>query len=736
VAARWRCRCTRANSCAVGPGNDKKKPLFLKDSVYCRRGDESLEAKGPRILELNGERRNPFLEVESTPLAGLFRVNRIPHNLPDRNFICPQFVGRDSVVNALWRWLGDDLSHVRVLAGEGGLGKSSIAYEFAERVSETPDAPFEQVMWLTAKERQFQAFDDQYVQVPERHYTSYEELLVAICGRLPFTVAELDGATPLELRRMIKQGLSATASLVIVDDVDSLPAEEQRQVLELGIMLGNSSSRLLLTTRFNQSFSNDNVIKLSGLSLVHEFPLYLEALRERLVFQKLSDQEIEKIHQTSDGSPLFSESLLRLLKWNSLSDAIAQWKGERGTAVRAAALKREVELLTPEAQRVLLTVALLGEASTVELCEVLGDPSEMIERSLSHLESLFLVAAPALASVPRFRVPDNTRRLVVDPTTVLVTDRARLERDISTFRKKGEGTPTKDGRVAAGISQAGALLRIGDVPRALATIKDVRRRTQDHFDLLSYQATLHLKEVPPQIEQARTLARRAFTAGCRKPEVFECWFEAEWKAENFVGALEAAEAALANKSSGMQDWTVRKSAALASKASDQAKAGSLNGAIATMCEASEALRAAVSKYRREDAADLESTQTGMHDQIWLWTGVHEEGFGRTIAQLDTLEKLWGLGDARITNLRRVLSAIDAMAVTIDRKLNQITSAQENTCGHLMSRAEDLLNLGRRRLAGDKRIRAIEVSWETLRARVDEAVSRREFTQDGRSFSVE
>ncbi|UUO09435.1 ATP-binding protein [Alcaligenes faecalis] len=708
-----------------GPGGNNKKPIFTKDSVYCRRADECIEAKGPKILELNRERRNPYLDSEATLLAGMFRVKRIPHNLPDRNFICPKFVGRDSIINTLWRWLGDDLSHVKVLAGEGGLGKSSIAYEFAERVSETPSVPFEQVMWLTAKEQQFRAFDDQYVKVPERHYTSYQELLAAICERLPFTTAELAGATVTELKRMVKHGLSNTASLVIVDDVDSLPTEEQRQVLELGMMLGASSSRLLLTTRFNQSFSNDNIIKLSGFSLVEEFPLFLETLRERLEFQKLNTAEIEKIHRASDGSPLFSESLLRLLRWHNINEAINQWKGERGAAVRAAALKREVELLSPEAQRILLTVALLGEASTVVLCEVLGYPSEMIENGLVELQSLFLVAAPAFASVPSFRVPDNTRRLVVDPTTALVTDRNRLERDISAFRKRDERTPTRDSRVAAAISQAGVFLRTGKIDLAISTITDARQRTRDHFDLLSYQATLHLKEVPPQIEQARSLARKAFKAGCRKPELFECWFEAEWTAENYVGALEAAEAALINKSPGEQDWIVRKSAALASKASDQEKAGAISGAISTMYEASEALGLAMKQYRPDDALDFQRLQADMHDQIWLWTGISEEGLARTAAQLDTLENLQKLGDTRITNLRRVLSAVEAMAITIDRKLNHISSAQKNLSGLLISRAQELLKKGKQNFLGDKRYRQIELSWDALRNRVDEAISRRE-----------
>jgi hypothetical protein len=716
-----------------GPGNDKKKPIFLKDSVYCRRSDECSEAKGPRILELTGARTNTFSVNDAPTLSGMFRVNRIPHNLPDRNFICPQFIGRDSIVNALWRWLGDDLSHIKVLAGEGGLGKSSIAFEFAERVSETLDAPFDQVVWLTAKELQFNAFEDKYIKVPERHYKSYEELLVAICERLPFTSDELKGASSTELKRMIRVGLCDTPSLVIIDDVDSLPSEEQRQVLELGMILGNSASRLLLTTRFNQSYSGDNVIKLSGFSLMNEFPAYLDTLRERLQFPVLKAQEIEKIHVVSSGSPLFSESLLRLLRWHSVSEAIALWKNERGTAVRAAALKREIELLTPEAQRILLTIALLGEASTVELSEVLGYPSEMIESGLTELLSLFLVAAPALASVRRFRVPDNTRRLVVDPATALVTDRNRLEKDIEEFRRKGESRPTRDSRVAGAISQAAALLRIGDVETALATIKDARRQTQDHFDLLCYQASLHLKEVPPQIVEARTFARKAYTKGCRKPEVFECWFEAEWLAKHYIGALEAAEAALAHKSSGSQDWLIRKSAALANKASDQVKTGTVGGAISTMFEASAELRAAIVQCRRDDAVDWENRQAELHDQIWIWTGVDETGLGRTILQLDTLRKMWGLGDTRITNLRRILSAIDGMATLIDRKLNHLSGAQKNLCSSLISRSEELFFARRQRFPDDSRHKLIDSAWEILRIRVDDAILRRE-TKDANIVS--
>lgn len=135
-----------------GPGQ-----VFRKDDVYHRVGDECMEAKGPRLFALSLPRTNPYLSMQPQAAWAFEQIltKRIENNLPDRNFVCPRFVGREEVLDSLWRWLGDDLSRVKMLAGEGGLGKSSIAYEFADRVSQISNAPFEQVVWLTAKRKQF-----------------------------------------------------------------------------------------------------------------------------------------------------------------------------------------------------------------------------------------------------------------------------------------------------------------------------------------------------------------------------------------------------------------------------------------------------------------------------------------------------------------------------------------------------------------------------------------------------
>jgi hypothetical protein len=702
-----------------GPQGENKKPVFVKDQIYCRRGDECVEAKGAKILELNAERLNPYLQGSGAALNNRVRVTRIAHNLPDRNLICSKFIGREAALNSLWRWLSDDLSQARVLAGEGGLGKSSIAFEFAERVSEARDAEFEQIIWLTAKEKQFNALEDKYVSVAERHFSSYQELLSAICDRVGFIANELDGASNLELKRKLKSGLAQIPSLIIIDDVDSLDIEEQRQVLELAMVIGGSQSRLLLTTRFNQSYSQDVVIKVSGFELDLDFPQFLESLCHRLALPQFSVADSRKIHVASNGSPLFTESLLRLLRFMNLGDAIAAWRGSRGTDVRAAALKREIDLLDIEAKRVLIAIGLLREVSLVEICEVLGYASEIVEHALNSLHALFLISAPSLGEVPRFSVPENTRRLVLDNAAYMVTDLTRLKRDIETFKTRKERTPSKDQRVANAISQAESFAKVGDIQKSLDTIADARKKTHDHVDLLSYEANFLFRNFPERFDEVRKLARRSFEKGGRRSELFLSWFEAEWSFGHFIGALEAAEAALKH-GQGKEEWQIRKSAALASRAEEFIFVGSVSSAISSMFEAADTLKQVIIDARAEDVGELKKQLEQLHDQVWTWAGSGEErGLGRVSAQLDVLERFYKLGDARANNVRRQLSIFENAVVFFARRGQSLSSSQIRLYRVLMERGESLMALLVSKLNSVHGINALKQEWQGICSRSEE-----------------
>lgn len=654
-----------------GPGQ-----IFQRDDVYHRVGDECIPAKGPKLFELSQPRPNPYLSNQNSWNFEQLFSKRIENNLPDRNFICPRFVGRDVCLDAMWKWLGDDLSYVKMLAGEGGLGKTSIAYEFANRLSQIPQIPYEQIIWLTAKKKQFVGQYDDYISVPETHYSSYQDLLFAIIQRLPLLIneEELKDYSLDELRRLARDGLADYSSFVVIDDIDSLNSEEQRQVVELGFLLGAVRSKLLLTTRHNLAYSHDYAISIGGFNK-EEFDEYLGSLRERnILCRNLSSNEVQRLHQLTEGSPLYTESVCRLLKFSSFNDALKGWGKNEGSKARAAALDREISMLSPEAKRILLTASLLIEASVPEISEVTEYPQDVVSISIQELNSLFLLASETLGDQPRFSVPENTIKLVLEQASSLVTDHKRLTEKVASLRGANKAEKSRDHRVGLAIAQAQALLRQGDNQAALATIDDARKRIPGNYDLLSYRSVLLMRFNPPRFEEARRNARDAFNKGCRRPSMFFAWFEAEWSANHFIGAEEVANEAIKNGVSTNADWNVKLAAALVSKAEDSKVGISLERKIGTFFEASNALARAIKLSRNTEAKEWEKILFDIHDRIWKLVRNNLDGIDGIDMAVESLGKIWEYGDYRFINANHALTTLHSICLFMESPVNRKSKA--------------------------------------------------------------
>lgn len=703
---------------------DAPGQVFRRDDIYCRIGDECVEAKGPRLFALTLPRENPYLDNrENWDLKELL-TKRLENNLPDRNFICPRFVGRGDCIDALWRWLCDDLSHVKMLAGEGGLGKTSIAYQFADRVSQTPGVPFEQVVWLTAKRKQFVGQDDAYVAAPETHYSTYEGLLRAIIDRLPlvFESEDLELMTAEELRRQVKDGLSVYPSFLVVDDVDSLDGEEQRQVFELGFLLGSLKSKLLLTTRHNLSYSHDSAITIKGFN-ESEFLEYLNTLQERHVLQRaLSSKETRTLHELTGGSPLFTESVCRLLRFQSFSDAIKGWGKDAGTQVRAAALEREISMLAPESKRVLLTAAMLKEASAPEIAEITEYPQDVVLKGIHELSSLFLLAGEALGDLPRFSVPDNTVRLVLERESTLVTDHKRLRERIAHYRAGANSPKAKDRRVGSAIAQAQTLMRLSEIAAALETVDDARRMLKGNPDLLGFRAEVLMRFKPPRYEEARRNAREAFQKHCRRPTMYEAWFEAEWLAGHFVGAEEAARAAIDNSAPGNGEWWVKLAAAQVSRAEGQQVGAVREKKISILLEASSALVNAIHSVPLSEGKEWERTQFDIHDRIWKIVGDALSDLINIDIAVQALEKMWSLGDYRFTNAKRSLAIANAICTYLESPFTKHSEASKHAAEVRFQRCQGLLVKRQEKYPTDTRRASVDAALDMVRTRFSDALS--------------
>ncbi|QIE87109.1 RNA-binding domain-containing protein [Pseudomonas nitroreducens] len=541
-----------------GPDIKPKTPLFKKGQVVFRRIDNNSIAETPEDYEfLYSPRTPPSLEIQSDSVK---TDDPLENNLPDRALICSNFVGRESDLGELWAWLVDDFSRVKLIAGEGGLGKTSIAYRFAEEITTRLVKPFIKTLWLTAKKRQFIASKNTYREAIHVDFHDAESLYKAVAIGLGCIESDFENLSTREIMQLALETCSQIPSFIVIDDVDSLPPEDQLRALEFGMRLP-SGPKLILTTRVNFSFSPDNVIHLNGFSL-KDFTDYIQVLRDRHKLPSIKEGKIEQIHSITGGSPLFADSLIRLeSRGVTLDQAIKQWKGEQGIEVRKAALQREIQQLGKPAKRVLYVISILKNCSYPELQQTIDYSEQTLGDAIAELRGLFLINAPSIAKETRFTIDANTARLVQEISSSMAIDHVALKAAATKPNKDaiGLGLQKRSSIVGLAINQANALLRSEGCRSALATIAAAQKKSKiPHPDLLLASGRFKLKLSPPAYDDARKDLEQAYNLGSRKPLLYDLWFEAEYGRGSLEDSIEVATYAINDNITNDPRWYERR----------------------------------------------------------------------------------------------------------------------------------------------------------------------------------
>ncbi len=660
--------------------NRKNKPVFEEEDIFYRKGDECLLAKGRAVLSLAGPRQCPYDDSRSPIDALIHHTSVVDHNLPDRNFICERFIGRREQIDDLWSWFADEFSHVRVLAGEGGLGKTSIAYRFAEELCKGVGSGIERIIWLTAKKYQFSGIENRHLEVPSTHFDSFITLLRELCSELGFIPSEIEDASERLLRKNIQEGAKITPTLIVVDDVDSLEVEDQRKVLEIGFLFGGTRSRLLLTTRVNLSYSSDIAIQIPGFDFDDDYQSYIDSLQERYPYVKLTAQQRKAIHEATGGSPMFTDSIYRIMRNATPADSINQWRGHMGEDARAAALKTEIEQLSSEAKRALLSAAYLTECSYAELSQITGYSDTVLGDCIAELRSLYLLSAPQVTSEPRFKVKANTRNYVLRSCDILVTDYKRVEARVKELRNHGGGFKAKQNTplVGAAINQAIAQIKQNDIQSALETINAAEKEYSNHPDVLTMKARCLLKLSPPQVDEARRLARNAFNAGSRKEILFEVWYEAEWLAKHYNGAIEPAQYLIESGANNKSEWLIRRAAAQWHIAQDQERAGNWDRAVSDYWICANDLSKAQTEAALDEINDLRRQKVLVHDAIWnVFYHMRDKSVDSITRAIDELRKILRSGDTRFAVYHRLIEALSWLSDAITSRKGKPSEGARN-----------------------------------------------------------
>jgi hypothetical protein len=514
----------------VKNGVIENKPILEKDFTYFRSQDECKQVKQSNDFEFISSDRDFLVQLGMTPSS---RKKIIDHNLPDKNFICPRFIGRFNIIQELWAWFGDEFQYYKVLAGEGGKGKTSIAYEFSQLLAKSGSSIIEQIIWVTAKKKQFKALHNSYVSTPETHYSDLKSLLEIICLKTGSLESEITGCEENQLKRIAKMNLETYPSLIVVDDVDTNSPDEQRRIMESARLIANSNSRVLLTTRVNNIYSSDSCIQVPGLE-GEEYKKFVITSCDFLNLQVLNVENIERLRVASEGSPLFTDSILRLYKRGmSLQKAIKEWQGKTGEEAREAALRKEIEELSTEAIQVLLTLSYVGACSVTEIQQLTELHQTSIDDAIEQLGNLFLLQGQKfIQNEARIETLASVSTLVLSISEELLPNAKNFIQDIHDITEGLRASDEANGKlpeVGSAIRQSNALLKNRRYSDARSTVSSLLNdlKFKDNTDLLFMLARVEYTDPESEFKVVRKAFNHAYIKGQRKELFFSMWFEIE-----------------------------------------------------------------------------------------------------------------------------------------------------------------------------------------------------------------
>ena len=467
--------------------------------------------------------------------------------LPSRESVAPRFVGREPELNALHRWLLDDLSRSWFLAGDGGKGKTAIAYEFAVSTRDYPPANLETVIWLTAKARRFAIGAGIETNDPD-----FWDLESALTGVLTaYGAVDVEQMDLSQKRQSTLEYLTALPALLVLDDVDSL---EDTGIEAMNFFLFQAAatpSKVLLTSRRIAHYGMEPMTtQVQGFAVGS--PDGMDFVHSRVkMFGLEADQFlnglVNRILEVCDGSPLFIQDLLRLCKvGESPQTAIEKWANDSGEEARRYALGREFEKLSDGARKVLLSCSLYPGPVSLPEIRVVADLSEAnCEEAIVELQNLFLVPRPRLIEdVPRFTLNTNTRRLVVDVLgdSDLAT---RIKNSIDALRGDVPASHDQRRRIGQYIRQAVSQTQLGEYKAAEATVLQALETYPENADLHGQLGWVYKNWRPsPRITDARIRFSRAAQLKSAKEDLYWHWAQMEAKQSEWTSAADAAEMGL------------------------------------------------------------------------------------------------------------------------------------------------------------------------------------------------
>lgn len=478
--------------------------------------------------------------IFATPLSVEPQTEPLEGRLPPRESIVTDFIGRDKELNELREWFSDPVSRRWALAGEGGKGKSALAYNFAVEIKLAAPKQFQTVLWLSAKKRKFLE-GTTIIDSPD-----FSDLDSALsCLLTHYGWIEETGDPTESKRTRVLELLNEFPALIVADDIDSLESENENVIEFFSLALPQTRSKILFTSRRTIFGMGGTTTHISGFNEDDAQKFILSRCQimelDYAIFNKNITHRVIKV---TEGSPLYIEDLLRLTATvKSAQEAVKLWEERGGSEARRYSLGRECDLLTPNARRVLFTACVgTGSVSFAEIEAATGSSPEAITAAFQELQRLFLATKPRLINGEhRFEVNVNTRYLVRE----VYGSSQEYGRIQTAYKAVSEGIPKAGrGAVAAIIRQAIFLLKTSKYTEGEELLSKALQKYPSDPDLLGVLGFVYKSWQPPRVTDAREKFIRASQLKSVNQEMYKHWCQLEIKEHEWTKATEAAEKGL------------------------------------------------------------------------------------------------------------------------------------------------------------------------------------------------
>lgn len=518
-----------------GPSTPQKKPAYQKGSIYIRRLDECRPAESSaedwaflfsdRILSLTEQ--NPSKEV-------------IPSNLPPRDPDMVQFVGREKELSALRTWALDKRSPVKLISGIGGLGKTSVAYHFCEELAAAAAGDFEYIAWVSAKKTTYAALRGSMVKTTRHDFSTVKDLLHRLIVLLAGQSSIDDDTDKDDYADILVDALTYKPSFVVVDDLDSLSPEEQRECATVLQEIGfrtvdreHAGSKFLMTSRLDQGLSPTSVVKIGGLD-EDAFSIHIDNLCDQFELQRFHPRLLKQIFATSSGSPLFASAIVRMASLGEKPKEICEkWASHDGEDVREFAFKRELDRLSAGSASVLLAAVKLGEVSSDELLEALEISRKSLSEHINELQSFHLLG----------KKENNQGDVVLSTSKELVVSAGILKKKLGqraqeierrcAIIRKNQGDVTRE--VGRSIRKILQCLDDSEPDQALVLATELSNRNPQNGDTWCILARAYLSVKPPMYQKADDASSNALRYSCSRNELFEYVIESKKGVSDWQG---------------------------------------------------------------------------------------------------------------------------------------------------------------------------------------------------------